>query len=136
MTRKAVSFFISSSSLYISALPFIHNSPETADPHYLPFHRSIVHQQQHPNRLILGCATMPIRNPFARRPGALQQDEHQRPGSAASEATTTDAAHPGFERVDTVGSKASPAFSIRSSGGRRSQDTGEYKMSGMCAFAM
>lgn len=35
---------------------------------------------------------------------------------------------PGFERVDTVGSKASSAFSIRSS--RRSQDTGEYKMSG------
>jgi hypothetical protein len=32
--------------------------------------------------------------------------------------------------VDTVGSKASSAFSIRSS--RRSQDTGEYKMSGMC----
>jgi hypothetical protein len=31
--------------------------------------------------------------------------------------------------VDTVGSKASSAFSIRSS--RPSQDTGEYKMSGM-----
>jgi hypothetical protein len=31
--------------------------------------------------------------------------------------------------VDTIGSKASSAFSIRSS--RRSQDTGEYKMSGM-----
>jgi hypothetical protein len=31
--------------------------------------------------------------------------------------------------VDTVGSKASSAFSIRSS--RKSQDTGEYKMSGM-----
>lgn len=74
---------------------------------------------------------MPIRNPFARRPGpaaALQQDENQRPGSSASGSSTTDPAHPGFERVDTVGSKASPAFSIRS---RRSHDTGEYKMSGM-----
>jgi hypothetical protein len=69
---------------------------------------------------------MPIRNPFARRPGpAAVQDE----GSAAGTTTTTDAAHPGFERVDTVGSKASSAFSIRSS--RKSQDTGEYKMSGM-----
>ncbi|KAK4103110.1 hypothetical protein N658DRAFT_301321 [Parathielavia hyrcaniae] len=67
--------------------------------------------------------TMPIRNPFARRAGPAIQDESQRPGSAASGTTTTDAAHPGFERVDTVGSKASSAFS------RRSQDTGEYKMS-------
>ncbi|KAK4245299.1 hypothetical protein C7999DRAFT_16491 [Corynascus novoguineensis] len=70
---------------------------------------------------------MPIRNPFARRPGpSAVQDENQRPGSAAGN-ITADAAHPGFERVDTVGSKASSAFSIRS--GRRSQDTGEYKMS-------
>ncbi|KAL2020674.1 hypothetical protein VTK56DRAFT_8070 [Thermocarpiscus australiensis] len=67
---------------------------------------------------------MPIRNPFARRPGAIAiQDENRRPGSAAGNG---DAAHPGFERVDTVGSKASSAFSIRS---RKSQDTGEYKMS-------
>lgn len=72
---------------------------------------------------------MPIRNPFARRPGpAAVQDENQRPGSAAG-TLTPDAAHPGFERVDTVGSKASSAFSIHSS--RKSQDTGEYKMSGM-----
>ena len=67
---------------------------------------------------------MPIRNPFARRSGPVSQDENAR--------TDTDAAdnpsHPGFERVDTVGSKASSALSIRSS---RSQDTGEYKMSGM-----
>ncbi|KAK4149763.1 hypothetical protein C8A00DRAFT_18599 [Chaetomidium leptoderma] len=74
---------------------------------------------------------MPIRNPFARRPGpAANQDENEneRPGSALVTETTTDAAHPGFERVDTVGSKASSsAFSIRSS--RKSQDTGEYKMS-------
>lgn len=76
---------------------------------------------------------MPIRNPFARRPGpATAHDESSRPGSAAGP-TTTDAAHPGFERVDTVGSKASSAFSIRSS--RPSQDTGEYKMSGMFTTA-
>ncbi|KAK0656821.1 hypothetical protein B0T16DRAFT_318132 [Cercophora newfieldiana] len=68
---------------------------------------------------------MPIRNPFARRTGAatLSPDENSRPGSATAE---VDSAHPGFERVDTVGSKASSALSIRS---RRSQDTGEYKMS-------
>ncbi|KAK3298889.1 uncharacterized protein B0H64DRAFT_85039 [Chaetomium fimeti] len=71
---------------------------------------------------------MPIRNPFARRPGpATAQDESSRPGSASGPTTSADAAHPGFERVDTVGSKASSAFSIRSS--RPSQDTGEYKMS-------
>lgn len=68
---------------------------------------------------------MPIRNPFARRPGlTIPTDENARPGSAAS---NTDVAHPGFERVDTVGSKASSAVSVRSS---RSQDNGEYKMSG------
>lgn len=68
---------------------------------------------------------MPIRNLFARRPGAITvQDENQRPGSAAGK---TDVESPGFEKVDTVGSMASTAFSIRS---RRSQDTGEYKMSG------
>ncbi|KAK5655433.1 hypothetical protein OQA88_5704 [Cercophora sp. LCS_1] len=67
---------------------------------------------------------MPIRNPFARRPGAVAvQDENSRPGSTAGE---IDVPHLGFERVDTVGSKASSALSIRS---RRSQDTGEYKMS-------
>ncbi|KAL1870291.1 hypothetical protein VTK73DRAFT_2666 [Phialemonium thermophilum] len=66
---------------------------------------------------------MPIRNPFARRgPGvAAPQDENVRPGSSGGKAP-----HPGFERVDTVGSKASSALSVRS---RRSQDTGEYKMS-------
>jgi hypothetical protein len=46
---------------------------------------------------------MPIRNPFARRPAALAHDENQQePGSAASETSPADAAHPGFERVDTV----------------------------------
>ncbi|VUC33099.1 unnamed protein product [Clonostachys rosea] len=58
---------------------------------------------------------MPIRNPFARRPGVIVvNDENLSPVS------------PGFERVDTVGSKASSALSIRSV---RSQDNGEYKMS-------
>ncbi|EJT82007.1 hypothetical protein GGTG_01981 [Gaeumannomyces tritici R3-111a-1] len=63
---------------------------------------------------------MPIRNPFARRPGVLvQTDENVRPAE--------DPSHPGFERVDTVGSKTSSALSITSS--RRSDDNGEYKMS-------
>jgi len=82
---------------------------------------------------------MPIRNPFARRPGiVVTQDENVRPGSGGSgvgigaDANANAVAHPGFERQDTVGSKASTsvsvsALSIRS---RRSQDTGEYKMSG------
>ncbi|KNA94667.1 hypothetical protein FOXG_00599 [Fusarium oxysporum f. sp. lycopersici 4287] len=60
---------------------------------------------------------MPIRNPFARRPGSvIVQDENQRPDST-----------PGFEKVDTVGSKSTPVLSIRSQG----RDNGEYKMSGM-----
>lgn len=64
---------------------------------------------------------MPIRNPFARRPGVVvSQEENLRPELANQ--------CPGFERVDTVGSKASSVLSIRSA---RSQDTGEYKMSGM-----
>lgn len=71
---------------------------------------------------------MPIRNPFTRRPGGatvheVSQDENVAPGR--------DVSHPGFERVDTVGSKASSAMSIRSS---KSQDPGEYKLSGMCVW--
>lgn len=59
---------------------------------------------------------MPIRNPFGRRPGnVVVQDENLRPDNA-----------PGFEQVDTVGSKASSVLSIRSTKG---PDTGEYKMS-------
>ncbi|PFH55933.1 hypothetical protein XA68_17377 [Ophiocordyceps unilateralis] len=56
---------------------------------------------------------MPIRNPFARRPSvaAVASDEDHRSG---------------FERVNTVGSKASSVLSIRSA---RSHDPGEYKMS-------
>ncbi|KAK1833812.1 hypothetical protein QBC39DRAFT_40750 [Podospora conica] len=64
---------------------------------------------------------MPIRNPFARRHAA--EDETSRPGSAAG---SVNGSNPGFERVDTVGSKASSALSIRSN---RSQDTEAYKMS-------
>lgn len=64
---------------------------------------------------------MPIRNPFARR----QADESGlRPPLSFEPALKTP---PGFERVDTTGSKASSAVSITS---RRSQDTGDYKMSG------
>lgn len=67
---------------------------------------------------------MPIRNPFAtfvanKRPG---NDENVRPDLL----TVKDAAHPGFERVDTVGSKASSALSIRSA---KDNDNGDYKMS-------
>ncbi|KAJ9130623.1 hypothetical protein NKR23_g12106 [Pleurostoma richardsiae] len=65
---------------------------------------------------------MPIRNPFTRRAGASSpHDENLRPGS-----TDASMKAPDFERVDTVGSKASSALSVGSS---RSHDTGEYKMS-------
>ncbi|KAL2118970.1 hypothetical protein VTJ04DRAFT_5929 [Mycothermus thermophilus] len=70
---------------------------------------------------------MPIRNPFARRPSpgvtpALRDEKSDMTG---------DPAHPGFERVDTVGSGRTSTSSIFTGirGGRRSQDTGEYKMS-------
>jgi hypothetical protein len=63
---------------------------------------------------------MPImRNPFNRRPGAtpvIVTDENQNPNIA-----------PGFERVDTMGSKGSSVLSIRSA---KSHDNNEYKMSG------
>ncbi|KAH8762540.1 hypothetical protein F5883DRAFT_116897 [Diaporthe sp. PMI_573] len=64
---------------------------------------------------------MPIRNPFTRRP---QADEGLRPPLTIDPPLKTP---PGFERVDTVGSKASSAALSISS--RRSNDTGEYKMS-------
>ncbi|KAI7773918.1 hypothetical protein LA080_009659 [Diaporthe eres] len=64
---------------------------------------------------------MPIRNPFTRRP---QADEGLRPPLSIDPPLKTP---PGFERVDTVGSKASSAALSTSS--RRSNDTGEYKMS-------
>ncbi|KAM3453314.1 hypothetical protein MY3296_003905 [Beauveria thailandica] len=63
---------------------------------------------------------MPIRNPFARRPELVI------PSNDENERFEQENNHPGFERVDTVGSKASSAMSIRSS---KSHDVGEYKMS-------
>ena len=67
---------------------------------------------------------MPIRNPFTRRPGVpAVNDENLHPTNDGNAQ-----AAPGFERVDTVGSKASSVMSIRSSKG---PDNGEYKMSGM-----
>ncbi|KAG5973550.1 hypothetical protein E4U55_000421 [Claviceps digitariae] len=59
---------------------------------------------------------MPIRNPFARRP-VLPDEQPQ---------TEPQDGHFGFERVVTMGSKASSSLSLRSN---RSHDTGEYKMS-------
>lgn len=67
---------------------------------------------------------MPIRNPFTRRP---QAEEGLRAPLTIDPPLKTP---PGFERVDTVGSKASSAALSISS--RRSNDTGEYKMSGTC----
>ncbi|CAN8098971.1 unnamed protein product [Discula destructiva] len=64
---------------------------------------------------------MPIRNPFARRHG---DDAALRPPLTIEPGLKTP---PGFERVDTVGSKASSAMSISSPPSR--QDIGEYKMS-------
>lgn len=66
---------------------------------------------------------MPIRNPFARRHG---DDGALRPPLTIEPGLKTP---PGFERVDTVGSKASSASAI-SITSRQSHDVGEYKMSG------
>jgi hypothetical protein len=60
---------------------------------------------------------MPIRNPFAKRPG-LSNGVDPEPEVENK---------PGFERVDTVGSKASSALSINSG---KSLEPAEYKMSG------
>ena len=59
------------------------------------------------------------RNPFAKRLAPEIQDENARP------ALSRDASS-GFERVDTVGSKASSVLSLRSN---RTQDSGDYKLS-------
>ncbi|KAJ4995389.1 hypothetical protein K4K48_010440 [Colletotrichum sp. SAR 10_66] len=62
-----------------------------------------------------------IRNPFVRRPGPATftpDDTARTDGENPS--------HPGFEKQDTVGSKASSSLSVRTS---KSQDNGEYKMS-------
>jgi hypothetical protein len=69
--------------------------------------------------------TMPIRNPFAKRPdvqtGLQPYEEGIRPLSQ-------NGAKPTFEKVDTIGSKGSSAMSISS---RKSQEPVEYKMSGI-----
>lgn len=62
---------------------------------------------------------MPIRNPFGRR---LAQDENARDTNGPRLVLEP----PGFERVDTVGSKASSLNTASS----RSRDTGAYKLSG------
>ncbi|KAI0879310.1 hypothetical protein GGS24DRAFT_440400 [Hypoxylon argillaceum] len=69
---------------------------------------------------------MPIRNPFAKRPflatGAdVANDENARPATQISRDS-----YGGFERVDTVGSRTSSAWSIHSA---KSRDNGDYKMS-------
>lgn len=70
---------------------------------------------------------MPIRNPFGRRSGApLAQDENVREPNGPRLTVEP----PGFERVDTVGSKASSP-STRSS---KNNDPGAYKLSGMTLF--
>ena len=62
---------------------------------------------------------MPIRNPFRRNADEpALSSATLRPGPAGAPALNK---LPSFERVDTVGSSASS---------RRSQDTGDYKMSG------
>ncbi|KAI2635202.1 hypothetical protein GGS21DRAFT_517529 [Xylaria nigripes] len=67
-----------------------------------------------------------LRNPFAKRPfltlgGDVANDENVRPVSHGLRES-----YGGFEKVDTVGSKASSAWSIRSG---KSRDNGDYKMS-------
>jgi len=68
--------------------------------------------------------TMPIRNPFAKRPDVhtgLVPEENVCPLSPND-------TRPTFEKVDTMGSKSSSAMSIKSA---KSQEPVEYKMSGM-----
>jgi hypothetical protein len=68
---------------------------------------------------------MPIRNPFAKKadpPYASQPNDEN--------ATAQSGILPTFEKVDTIGSKASSALSISS---KQSQEPPEYKMSGMDA---
>lgn len=60
---------------------------------------------------------MPIRNPFTRRPGPTVV--------STEDGIERNPSHPGFEKVDTVGSKVS-SLSLASS---KSRDTGDYKMS-------
>ncbi|KOS19080.1 hypothetical protein ESCO_000990 [Escovopsis weberi] len=64
---------------------------------------------------------MPIRNPFSRRAAVTVLTDENMPPSETAETGTL-----GFERVDTIGSKASSILNIRAP---RTIDTGEYKMS-------
>ncbi|KAI8629258.1 hypothetical protein F5Y19DRAFT_95065 [Xylariaceae sp. FL1651] len=69
---------------------------------------------------------MPIRNPFTKRPLLTTGAEVANDENAHSGLLTPKDSSSGFERVDTVGSRASSAWSIRSA---KSHDTGDYKMS-------
>jgi hypothetical protein len=71
--------------------------------------------------------TMPIRNPFAKR--ADIQTGLQPPSEDYVRPLSQNGIRPTFEKVDTIGSKASSAMSIKSG---KSQEPAEYKMSGMC----
>jgi hypothetical protein len=63
---------------------------------------------------------MPIRNPFAKKTDVSTgaQDENRRPPNGT---------RPTFEKVDTIGSKASSSLSINTG---KSEEPAEYKMSG------
>ena len=70
---------------------------------------------------------MPMRNPFAKR--ADVQTGLQPPSEDYVRPLSQDGTRPQkFEKIDTFGSKASSAMSIKSS---KSQEPAEYKMSGM-----
>lgn len=71
---------------------------------------------------------MPLRNYFGRRTGVplVRDDITQSHDSSILKGSDDHFQPPAFERVDTVGSKASSILSIKTS---RSQDTGEYKLS-------
>lgn len=92
-----------------------------------------------PPSITIGCIasipsfypTMPIRNPFAKRQDV--QAGLQPPPEDCVRPLSQNGIRPTFEKIDTFGSKASSAMSIRSS---QSQEPVEYKMSGMkCAFS-
>jgi len=68
---------------------------------------------------------MPIRNPFAKRE---VQTGLAPPYEGGVQSSSQNGTRPSFEKVDTMGSKASSAMSISS---RKSQEPVEYKMSGM-----